>query len=164
VFEVTFTGLSAAIDDEREVSFPFTGDTLRFMPSGQTVDFVDVPLDSYADEATPMGIPLGNGVIDLGTTWLLADPASVAVAPRLDGSGTVRFRDSTAARDDVEVWRFFFGDDEADARALVDTKVNHPVIEVAAREEVLIRDDCADCSGSPVCGFALLPLVTRRRR
>jgi hypothetical protein len=127
---VRFQGAATAADPSRWVEIPWNGnvETLRFLPAGQTSWLAEVPLSVFADEQEPVGVPLANGLLDLGgDRWLVLDPQSMNLAARVHPSQDfVAFADHSRSLSDDESWDFFVVEGELAARALAARLVQVP--------------------------------------
>ena len=165
---VVFTGLDVADTWDRQVSIPFTRDSIRWIPAGRTTGWETLPLSLFAD-ADPMGIPLANGLFDLGDgLFLVLAPGAMNLAARVHpDQDAVVFRDRTPSRYEQQTWEMYFVDGEAAAEALAAELVQSPDLWVVPPG----LDDGCGCQSSvaPSGGPAGLLLVfaglaLRRRR
>ena len=165
---VTFTGLDTADPWDRWLQIPFAEDAIRWIPAGRTQGWESLPLSVFADD-DPMGIPLANGLFDLGGgLFIVLSPGSMNLAARVHpDQDVVTFRDRTPARQDVQTWELYFVDGEAAAETLAGRLVQAPDLWIVPPP---LEGGC-DCQNSlaPAGGpvgllLVLVGLVIRRRR
>lgn len=163
---VVFRGLQAADPWDRWLEIPFTQDDIRWIPAGRTRGWESLPLSVLADD-DPMGIPLANGLFDLGDgLFLVLSPGSMNLAARIHpDQDTVLFRDRTAARQDEQTWEVYFVEGQAAAETLADELVQAPDLWIVPPpiEGCSCQSNLAP-EGGPMGLLLLLGLVLRRRR
>ena len=132
---VTFDGLDGTASSARWVDIAWEQEDLRFVPAGRSVGFESVPLDLFAAVEEPVGLPLGNGVLEVGENlFVVLDPTTMLLCARVHPSlDYVRFYDETPASEHVEVgaslserWVMYFVEGEAAALDLARRLVQEP--------------------------------------
>jgi MYXO-CTERM domain-containing protein len=176
---VVFTGLDGADTWDRQLAIPFTQDTIRWIPAGRTTGWESLPLSVFADD-DPMGIPLANGLFDLGEgLFLVLAPGAMNLAARVHpDQDTVVFRDRTALRTelqddgilgqaDEQTWELYFVEGEAAAEALAIELVQSPdlwVVPPGLDDGCACQSSLAPAGGPAGLLLVLAGLAIRRRR
>lgn len=165
---VEFSGLLQADPADRSVEIPLATDVLRWIPAGRTEGWAELPLEVFAGSEDPVGVPLANGLLDLGDgLFLVLAPGSTMLAARVHpDSGFVTFRDRTAGREDRETWEMYFVDGQQAAEDLAYRLVQAPDLwfEPPAAEGC---QGCSSSAGGAGPGYVIvlvLPWLRMRRR
>jgi hypothetical protein len=157
----------------RALLIPFDAELIRIVPAGRTGSDIEPFVSIPTQQGAGRRLPLGGGVLDLGTAgFLVLDPVAAPPHIEIDGdAGLVVIRDETGGVG-VELWEVYVVERESDALSLARRLIQQPALYLPGPElpEPEVPSACEACSANTAGSSAasawvlgLLLLLSARR-